>query len=163
MSRVWTLATRGVLLRCPNCGKATLVRGLLQVHDRCRVCGLLFEHDEGFFLGALVLNYMVTALVGIIPAIVAVATGTWSVPFAIGFAALASVLFPILFYWHAKSLWLATYYTFVPDDLKLRDIAPEGPLLDLASLTPEQRQRLEIERALAELEGGRPGTRPNAR
>ncbi len=155
MSRAWTLAARGALLRCPWCGKATLVRGLLQVHDRCRVCGLPFEHDEGFFLGALVINYTVTALLGIIPAIVAVAAGTWGVPFAIGFAAVASVLFPILFYWHAKSLWLATFYIFVPNDLKLRRTAPEAPPVDLASLTPEQRQRLEIERALAELEGGR--------
>ncbi len=161
MSRAWTLATRGILLRCPYCGKATLVRGLLQVHDRCRVCGLPFEHDEGFFLGALVFNYTVTSLVGIIPAIVAVARGAWSVPFAIGFAAVASILFPILFYWHAKSLWLATYYIFVPDDLNLHRITPEEPRVDLTSLTPEQLQRREIEDALTELEGGLPGSHPH--
>jgi uncharacterized protein (DUF983 family) len=34
--------------RCPRCGRGRLFRGLLDVRDRCEVCGLdLREHDAG--------------------------------------------------------------------------------------------------------------------
>lgn len=34
--------------RCPRCGQGRLFRGLLDVRDRCEVCGLdLREHDAG--------------------------------------------------------------------------------------------------------------------
>jgi predicted acetyltransferase/uncharacterized protein (DUF983 family) len=156
MRRFKKLMLRGLLLRCPSCGHATLVRGVLRVHDRCRVCGLPFEHDEGFFLGALVLNYTVSFLTGILPAIVLVAAGRLSVAWGIVWAVLASLLVPVLFYWHAKSLWMAAYYFFVPDDLRpgrwqqlAEPEAAAGPLSD------EERARRELEEAIAALEGMR--------
>jgi uncharacterized protein (DUF983 family) len=34
--------------RCPRCGQGRLFRGLLDVRDRCEICGLdLREHDAG--------------------------------------------------------------------------------------------------------------------
>jgi uncharacterized protein (DUF983 family) len=34
--------------RCPRCGKGKLFRGLLDIRERCPVCGLdLREHDAG--------------------------------------------------------------------------------------------------------------------
>jgi uncharacterized protein (DUF983 family) len=157
MRRFRTLMLRGVLLRCPSCGRPTLVRGPLRVNDRCRVCGLPFEHDEGFFLGALVLNYTVSFLFGILPAIVLTVRGTFSVPAAIGSACVASVVFPILFYWHAKSLWLASYYFFVPDDLRpSRWQQPVAEEDDGAPPTEQQQEERRIAEAIAALEGGRP-------
>lgn len=161
MRRFRRLMLRGLLLRCPACGKPTLVRGILRVHDRCRNCGLPFEHDEGFFLGALILNYTVSFFLGILPAIVLVAMGCISVPVAIAIAVAGSILLPIVLYWHSKSLWMAIYYFFVPDDLRpsnwqvqQRDEQPAGPL------TNEERERRAIEEAIAALEGGRPVTPP---
>src|SRR5580700_6170847 len=61
---------RGLTLRCPNCGARSLARGPLAVHERCRVCSLLFEREEGFFLGAMVFNYVIAVLVaGVIPCV----------------------------------------------------------------------------------------------
>ena len=157
MRRFKKLMLRGLLLRCPACGHATLVRGILRVHDRCRVCGLPFEHDEGFFLGALVLNYMVTFLLGILPAIVLTATGVLSIFWGIVLAAVLSVLLPVVFYWHAKSLWMAAYYLFVPDDLRpgrWQQTADEAP--PAGPLTDAEQERRSIEAAIAALEGGRP-------
>ena len=164
MRRFKKLMLRGLLLRCPSCGHATLVRGVLRVHDRCRVCGLPFEHDEGFFLGALVLNYTVSFLAGILPAIVLVATGRLSVAWGIVWSVLASLLVPVLFYWHAKSLWMAAYYFFVPDDLRPgRWQQRAEPEAAAGSLSEEERARRELEAAIAALEGGRPLAPPGTR
>ncbi|GEM_PF-1463554 len=170
MRRIRKLLRRGVLLRCPSCGKATLVRGVLCVHQRCRVCGLAFEHDEGFFLGALIVNYLFAFVFGILPAIVAVAGGALSVRGAILVAFAAALLLPVVFYWHAKSLWMAVYYLFVPDDLRaarLEALAAieGGPGTGEAAgpLSDAERQRRQLEEALAELEGGKPVYRRGGR
>jgi uncharacterized protein (DUF983 family) len=76
--RLMRLLARAALLRCPACGRPTFAKGLLSTHKACRVCGLLFEHDDGFFLGAVVVGYMITFLIGILPSVVLVATGRWS-------------------------------------------------------------------------------------
>jgi uncharacterized protein (DUF983 family) len=140
------LLLRGLLLRCPYCGRPTLVAGLLRLHDRCSGCGLLFEHDEGFFLGALLVNYVTTALVGILPALVLVARGTWSTRTAIAWATVLCLVLPVAFYWHAKSLWMALFYCFLPEDLAPGDAPPKA-----AAQTEEDAILEEI----AALEGGR--------
>ena len=41
-----TILGRGLLGRCPRCGKGKLFTGYLKVADACRACGLsLTEHD----------------------------------------------------------------------------------------------------------------------
>jgi uncharacterized protein (DUF983 family) len=115
--RAGQVVLRGLLHSCPNCGGATLLARWLRVHDRCRICGLRFEKEEGFFLGALVFNYTVTVLSMIIPLVVAVylrLVGMWT---ALAVAAAWCVVFPFLFYPTSKSLWLMTYYLFVPGEL----------------------------------------------
>ncbi len=58
---------RGVCKRCPLCGTGKLFTRWFRMKERCPGCGYLFEREEGFFLGAYVINY------GIGSAIVAVA------------------------------------------------------------------------------------------
>lgn len=42
---LWRSIRRGVMCRCPNCGRGRLFRTYLQVNDRCPVCGEeLFHH-----------------------------------------------------------------------------------------------------------------------
>src|SRR5271157_567942 len=47
---------------CPRCRqgrifRAPLWRGFLAMHERCPVCGLKFEREPGYFLGALYFSY----------------------------------------------------------------------------------------------------------
>lgn len=112
-----TILARGLTLRCPNCGGRTLLARWLRVHDTCRRCGLRFEREEGFFLGAIVINYTVTAVLLLVPLIVAVYRQQIAVGPALLLAAVWSVVFPALFFGYSKSLWLMTYYVFLPHHL----------------------------------------------
>lgn len=102
----WTLLRRSLLLRCPYCGQGKLFAGWLKMLDRCPNCGLKYEREPGFFLGSIYINYGLTAL------LVSVAYPVLSfneiVPKApLLFAAFVFVvLFPILFFRHARALWL---------------------------------------------------------
>jgi hypothetical protein len=58
------IIARGLANRCPNCGGRTLFKAdtLFELDRACRQCGLKLEKDEGFFLGAMAINYGVTCV-----------------------------------------------------------------------------------------------------
>jgi uncharacterized protein (DUF983 family) len=47
--------TLGAILRqrCPRCRKGPMFRGPLTMNDPCPNCGLMFQREEGYFLGAM--------------------------------------------------------------------------------------------------------------
>jgi uncharacterized protein (DUF983 family) len=121
LDRTATLLGRGLGLRCPRCGVgklfpplgASLLRAL-SIRERCPNCGLRFEREPGYWLGAIYINYAVTvATGGGVALLLALRTdlGLWT-EFAIvaGVALLVSLLF---FRW-SKGLWLAIDDLFDP-------------------------------------------------
>jgi len=49
--------------RCPRCRQersiaARCFRGWLAMHERCPVCNLKFEREQGYFVGAMYVSYM---------------------------------------------------------------------------------------------------------
>jgi len=112
-----TIIARGLTSRCPNCGGRTLFGRWLKVNKQCRICGLRFEREEGFLLGAIVINYTITTVLLLAPLSVIVFKQLISVPLAMAAAVLWCIVFPVLFYPYSKSLWLMTYYVFFPRHL----------------------------------------------
>ena len=50
---------RGFMKHCPRCGGGHLYRGWFRMHDRCPRCGMRFEREEGFFVGAYLINFAI--------------------------------------------------------------------------------------------------------
>ena len=103
-----TLA-RGARLRCPVCGRAGVFQSPFRVRPHCPACGALFQREEGFFVGAIMVNVVTTE------AAVMLTAGLWLLSTAGGGGGTAmltllfavALLFPVAFYHHAWSLWLA--------------------------------------------------------
>lgn len=55
--RVWRALWAIVRQRCPRCQKGKMFRGTFAMNDPCPVCDLLFQREEGYFLGAMYLSY----------------------------------------------------------------------------------------------------------
>jgi len=43
--------------RCPRCRAGRVFAGRLTMHERCPACGLRFEREPGYFLGAMYVSY----------------------------------------------------------------------------------------------------------
>lgn len=101
-----TLA-RALRLRCPVCGESSVFRAPFQVRHHCPACRALFQREAGFFVGAIMLNVVATEGVVLLAfglCLLALGGGgtlTLPVLFAV------ALLFPVLFYHHSWSLWLA--------------------------------------------------------
>jgi uncharacterized protein (DUF983 family) len=115
---------RGLLLRCPNCGRNGVFRGLFKVNERCEFCGFLVQREEGFFLGAMALNYAAAAL-PLVPIFVLVFMERISVPLALGICLVWGLIVPVLFYNPSRSLWMMMVYLAIPDKLPANQSATE--------------------------------------
>ncbi|HZU76465.1 MAG TPA: DUF983 domain-containing protein [Dehalococcoidia bacterium] len=111
------IIARGLTNRCPNCGGRTLFARLFKAADQCRICGLKFERDDGFYLGAIVINYTLTALLSVVPACVLVFLEVLSVPLALALALGGCLILPLVLYRPCKSVWLMIYYVCLPHEL----------------------------------------------
>ena len=103
---------RGAAKRCAVCGGGGLFRGWFEMAERCPTCGYRFEREEGFFLGAYVINLAVAQalviLLAVVPAIVLLNAdaGVGLAPIVAAGVA-AAVLGPMFFYPWSKTLWVA--------------------------------------------------------
>jgi uncharacterized protein (DUF983 family) len=46
--------------RCPRCRAGRMFRGSFAMHDPCPRCGLIFQREEGYFLGAIYTSYVIS-------------------------------------------------------------------------------------------------------
>lgn len=106
MNRFWKLFLRSLRLVCPACGKGRLFAGLFRMHSCCPHCGLKLEREPGFYLGSIYINYGITALIAAIayPALLfnEIVDETSLMIGSLIFV----LLFPVLLFRHARSLWL---------------------------------------------------------
>jgi len=105
-----TVLARGLRLRCPRCGQTDLYSGWFQMHERCATCGLRYEREQGFFVGAIYVNYAVTAVV----AVGGVLGLDWLVgldlPTQLVLGITLALLVPLAFFRYSRSLWLVLDY-----------------------------------------------------
>ncbi len=106
------MLARGLVKRCPLCGSGGLFDGWFRMRERCPRCGYRFEREEGFFLGAYVINLAITQglllLLAVVPLIVLLNSRPDQslVPIVVGGLA-AAVAGPLLFYPFSKTIWTA--------------------------------------------------------
>jgi uncharacterized protein (DUF983 family) len=97
---------RSLKLQCPVCGRASIVQRPFNLKHRCTACDAIFKREEGFFVGAIMANVIATEVfILLIYFLLLFTTLSDSVTFTILFA--MGITFPLLFYHHSWSLWLA--------------------------------------------------------
>ena len=98
---------RGLRLRCPRCGGTGLYAGWFRMHERCAACGMRYEREQGYFVGAIYVNYALTAAFGLGGVLLLDAWVGLSLAQQLCLAIPTMLLAPILFFRHARSIWLA--------------------------------------------------------
>ncbi|HEV8190675.1 MAG TPA: DUF983 domain-containing protein [Ktedonobacterales bacterium] len=104
---------RGLRLRCPKCGRGRLFRRGYTMYERCQVCGWRFEREEGYWTGAIAVNLLVTELF-VTVAVVAMAVAGVPLLTMLVIGLPATLALPLLFHWHAKSLWMSIDFILHP-------------------------------------------------
>jgi uncharacterized protein (DUF983 family) len=113
------IISRGLTNRCPNCGGKTLFKPgkPFELNEHCPSCQLKLEKDEGFFLGAMSLNYGVTLVGYLTPVALLWYYGVLGGTTAVVLAMAGSLLVPLCLYRSSRSWQLMLYYTIFPQHL----------------------------------------------
>jgi uncharacterized protein (DUF983 family) len=105
--KVFSRASR---LRCPACGQSSIIDRPFHIKHHCPSCRSLFKREEGFFVGAILANVITTEFVILVVCLVSLlVVGADYQTILIGLFVLA-LLFPLAFFHHSWSLWLAFDY-----------------------------------------------------
>jgi len=46
---------------CPKCGEGKMFKSLIKMNEFCPKCGLSFFPEHGYYLGAMMVSYLITA------------------------------------------------------------------------------------------------------
>jgi uncharacterized protein (DUF983 family) len=116
--RAGRILLRGVGLKCPDCGQASIYRSLFKMKHHCSFCGLVFEREQGYFVGAIYINVVVTEtllLVTFLIYLLIVPASDQTIFMTLYGMAIA---IPLAFFHHSRSLWLSIDH--IIDPLKTR-------------------------------------------
>lgn len=101
---------RALVLHCPWCGaRRTFIRRWFGKFDRCRTCGIRWRREEGFELGAVTVNTVLTFVVltvAMTVGFIATSPDIPVLPMVLSLVGVA-VLMPILIYPFTFTIWLA--------------------------------------------------------
>jgi uncharacterized protein (DUF983 family) len=135
-----TLLRRGFTKKCPRCGGGKIYDGWFRMKERCPTCGLLFEREPGFFVGAYLINF---AIVEGLLFVLIMGFVFWkdqnpeagvAVPVAI--AVFLGVFAPLIFYPFARTIWSALDIGMTP--LELREIVDAADATDDSETAPPE-------------------------
>ena len=107
LRRAARLLRRAAGLRCPRCGETPLFRGWFSMQEACRLCGLRFERAQGYFVGAIYLNYAVTVVLTIGGYLLLWRFTSLSTAAQLALWVPVVILFPLWFFRYSRSFWLA--------------------------------------------------------
>lgn len=116
------LLARGLIARCPVCGRGGQFHRWFTVGTRCPRCNLRFERVDGHFIGGIGVNTVVVmGLMGVVLAVVtfvvAATEGELPVTELLIAEVAIAVLGSVLFFPSSRMLWTAI-------DLLMRPLAP---------------------------------------
>ncbi|HEX3084149.1 MAG TPA: hypothetical protein VHP99_06475 [Pyrinomonadaceae bacterium] len=98
---------RSLKLQCPVCGRASIVARPFNLKHRCDSCEVIFKREEGFFVGAIIANVIATEGFILVIYLACIMFTSLNERVVLTTLFVAGIVFPLAFYHHAWSLWLA--------------------------------------------------------
>jgi uncharacterized protein (DUF983 family) len=92
--------------RCPVCRKGAVFRGLYAMNELCPSCGIKFERESGYFLGALVIAYVMGVATVIPTVILLVRHFEAEIPIVVLIPSLQLLLLHPVLYIYSRMAWL---------------------------------------------------------
>ena len=145
LARAARIAGRALRLRCPRCGQTPLfparpasgatrtqnsppairrglaalatnwIRAWFVMAPACPRCGLRYERAQGYFVGAIYINYGVTSTIAVGGFFLLWGWADLSAELQLALWAPFIVLFPLWFFRWSRSLWLGLEYFINPE------------------------------------------------
>src|SRR3954464_15772847 len=95
--------------RCPKCHEGKVLKGIIAIRERCPSCGYNLHPEPGFYLGAMVVGYLFTAVVTI-PPMIALKLMAVDIRVLVAFPLVEFVFVGSFIVFYCRILWLHLEY-----------------------------------------------------
>jgi uncharacterized protein (DUF983 family) len=93
--------------RCSRCREGRIFRGSVTMNESCPVCGLRFEREQGYFMGAMYFSYPLSVpILGLLILIGYLLLPNLRIEFTIGLATVAYLPFVPLVFRYSRVFWI---------------------------------------------------------
>src|SRR3954467_3347478 len=93
-----TTLLRSLSLRCPVCGRSSIVERPFKIKDHCPACDALFMREEGFFVGAILINVVTTEVVILLTYLICLVLVGINYQTVLTILFVSALIFPLAFY-----------------------------------------------------------------
>ena len=107
---IFPVLVRSLTLRCPACGRSSIVRKPFHIRHHCPECRSIFKREEGFFVGAILANVITTELIILLACFLFLTVGGIDYQKVLPVLFVVALLFPVAFFHHSWSFWLGFDY-----------------------------------------------------
>jgi uncharacterized protein (DUF983 family) len=124
-----TALLRGFRKRCPRCGERGTFVSWFHPRKACPRCELRFAKEEGGFLGAMTLNYLVAIGLWLVVLIVGIVLTVPDVPVVplLVLSAVVLIGVPLWFYPRSKMIWAAVELLVLQSEPEYRPPVARDP------------------------------------
>jgi uncharacterized protein (DUF983 family) len=124
-----TALLRGFRKRCPRCGERDTFVSWFHPRKACPRCELRFAKEEGGFLGAMTLNYLVAIGLWLVVLIVGIVLTVPDVPVMplLLLSAVVLIGVPLWFYPRSKMMWAAVEFLVFQGEPEYRPPVARDP------------------------------------
>ncbi len=92
--------------QCGKCRTGEIFSYFLLFNRKCSHCGHLFEKEEGHYLGAMIIAYLISSLMALPILLLAVFKYETDFPVAMGLTVLEILITGPIFYRYSKLVWI---------------------------------------------------------
>ena len=101
---------RCLKLHCPACGESSIVERPFHIRHHCPDCLALYKREDGFFVGAILANVVITELVILLYCFFMLLVIGAEYQSVLVVLFIVALIFPVAFYHHSWSFWLGFDY-----------------------------------------------------
>jgi uncharacterized protein (DUF983 family) len=106
---------RGATRRCPRCGRGRLFTRWFTMVPDCPRCGMHYEREQGYWVGAVAVNFTIVAFVFVLVMTIFMGLTLPDIPVASLLMTLVPLMLfgPAIIYPYSKTLWVAIDLAFL--------------------------------------------------
>lgn len=90
---------------CPSCERGQIFSSFLSMREKCDVCGIVYEREPGYFLGALSFSYAIAFFV-VLPTFLPLLFANLPIWVIVGVPALETAIMAPFLFRYSRLIWI---------------------------------------------------------